>query len=554
MLNIRTISSKRKLLSTTAISFAALSLGVTQAMASLSLSESIQNMGAEKQSMAKKNNGQTDILIVGGGSAGAVLATRLSQNSNRNVLLLEAGHSPAPFNYPKVISDSDTVGANQNPEYEWGYKTEKGYIDHAIGAIRGKVLGGSSAINGAVAIRARPEDFKRWNLAGWSYQDLLPSFKKLETRYGGSDDLHGRHGPLPVVQLEQKDISPMQRAFVKSTTANGFKEIKDFDGADADGAGPYPMNIVNGVRVNTGIAYLTDEVRARSNLNIRGDSLVDRIIFDGKNAVGVVLANGEEIHSKEVILSAGTYGSAAILLRSGIGPAEQSKKLDIPIIADLPVGLNLMDHPFYYNAYAAKPEVIGDQTPVIGAKLWTHSSTAKPGELDLHITATHLFPHELSPTKVGFVLAVALTRPLSRGRVWIETKDPLAAPKIDLNFLAAEQDQTRLIEGIKLARKIAQTKPLSDLISSELAPASNNDNEILASIRSTLDTYHHPTSSAPMGTLSDPNAVVDLQAKVHGINNLRVVDASIFPDVPSVATNVTVIATAEHIADLYEQQ
>ncbi|WP_228137181.1 GMC family oxidoreductase, partial [Acinetobacter sp. V2] len=259
----------------------------------------------------------------------------------------------------------------------------------------------------------------------------------------------------------------------------------------------------------------------------------------------------EEIHAKEVILSAGTYGSAAILLRSGVGPSDQSNKLGIPVVVDLPVGLNLMDHPFYYNAYAAKPDLIGDQSPVIGAKLWTNSSSATSGELDLHITATHLFPHEMSPTKVGFVLAVALTRPISRGRIWIESKDPLQAPKIDLNFLAADQDKARLLEGIKLARKIGQTAPLSDLIDSEIAPAADSDEEILASVRSTLDTYHHPVASAPMGQLSDPNAVVDLEAKVHGVTGLRVVDASIFPDVPSVATNVTVIATAEHIANLY---
>ncbi|MGW6085153.1 GMC family oxidoreductase [Bacillus subtilis] len=383
-------------------------------------------------------------------------------------------------------------------------------------------------------------------------RQLLPAFKKLETRHGLHDRaIHGDSGPFPVVQLTLDDLTPMQRAFVAATRANGYDAIDDFDGPSANGVGPYPMNIVNGVRVNTGMAYLDEKTRARDNLTLRADTLVDRVIFDGQHAIGVRLASGEEIHAAEVILSAGTYGSAAVLMRSGIAPAQQSKRLGIPVVADLPVGENLVDHPFYYNAYAARPDVIGSQSPVIGAKLWTHSSQAEPGELDLHITATHLFPHDQSPTGVGFVLAVALTRPQSTGRVWLESRDPAAAPHIDLNFLAQENDRVRLLEGVKLARKIGQTAPLSTLVHSELAPAADSDEAILASMVATLDTYHHPTSSAPMGNAGEPKAVVDLQGRVHGVYGLRVVDASIFPDVPSVATNVTTIATAEHIARHY---
>lgn len=500
--------------------------------------------------MNKKIN---DVIIVGGGSAGAVLASRLSENPQRNVILIEAGLTPSSYKYPQLLASSNTVGANLDPTYEWGFKSEVGYIKNPIHAIRGKVLGGSSAVNGAVAIRARPEDFKRWNLPGWSYDDLLPFFKKLENRHTSqfNHKLHGNEGPFHIVQLEQKDTSVMQQAFIQATIKNGFNKIQDFDGDDANGVGPYPMNIVNGVRQNTGITYLSDEIRARKNLTILADKLVDRVIFDGKRAKGIRLANGEEISANEVVLSAGAYGSAAILLRSGIGPKQSSEKLNIPVVADLPVGENLVDHPFYYNAYAADPAKIGKQIPVIGAKLWTKSSTSENNELDLHITATHLFPHELSPTKVGFVLAVALTRPQSLGRVWIESTDPYVAPKIDLNFLAEESDKVRLLEGIKLSRKIAQTAPLADLIHSELAPNTDDKDVILESIKNSLDTYHHPVATAPMGKKDDPKAVVDLKANVYGVEGLKVVDASIMPDVPSVATNVTTIAIAERVASLY---
>lgn len=515
------------------------------------LAQALESGG--KTSKSAGHGTPVDVIIIGGGSAGAVLARRLSENSKRQVLVLEAGHSFGPRNYPEIIASSDIVGANGNPEFEWGYKTRPGYIDHPIGALRGKVLGGSSAINGAVAIRARPTDFKRWDLPGWSYEELLPSFKKLETHSSGASQLHGHEGLLPVHQLGNADVTPMQRAFIDATVANGYKVVTDFDGADANGVGPYPMNIVNGVRVNTGMAYLTDEVRARDNLHIRPDSLVDKILFDGKCAIGVQLASGEKLLSGEVILSAGSYGSAAILLRSGIGPGEDLRALQIPLVAELPVGQNLVDHPFYYNAYAAKPDVIGSQSPAIGAKLWTHSTTAENGDLDIHITATHLFPHDQSPTKVGFVLAVALTRPLSRGKVTLASRDPFVAPNIDLNFLAEEKDRQRLLDGIRLSRKIGTTAPLNKLIHSELNPGEGNDSDeaLLASVKASLDTYHHPTSTAPMGRPGDARAVVDLEARIIGVQGLRVVDASIFPDVPSVATNITVIATAEKVARLY---
>jgi choline dehydrogenase len=531
-------------------------LGQTLALSAATLVGGALGVGRDAYADSKLGNGQGDaafdVIIVGAGSAGAVLAARLSENPKRRVLLLEAGNNYAPDSYPKELVKSATVGANLDPRFEWGYKTEPGYVGHPILAIRGKVVGGSSAINGAVAARARPEDFARWNLPGWSYNEVLPAFIKLETHSGGTTGQHGAKGPLPVHQLSRAEVTPMQRAFIDSTVASGYKAVADFDGENANGVGPYAMNVVDGERINTGMAYLTTAVRARPNLTIISDGLVDKVLFDKKRATGIRLANGASYSAHEVVLSAGVYGSAAVLMRSGVAPAEHSRRLGLPVVADLPVGQNLVDHPFYFNAYAARPEKLGSQSPPIGAFLWTHSSTTSRGELDLHITATHLFPQDKSPTGAGFVLAVALTRPLSRGKFWLDSLDPAVAPRIDLNFLAEKHDRERLLEGVKLSRSIAKRPPLSEMIASELMPGegAQSDEELLSAIKATLDSYEHPAGTAPMGLVSDPAAVVDMQGRVHGLKGLRVVDASIFPDAMSAATNVTTIAAAEHIATM----
>ena len=500
-----------------------------------------------------------DVIVVGGGSAGCVLAARLSEDPSRSVLLIEAGPTYASLaDLPPEIAD----GSFPVDSHDWGFISEPDSTGRTIRLLRGRLMGGCSSTNACLAVRGSPADYDAWAAAGcegWSFDQVLPFFRACESdREFGDRPWHGRSGPLPIRRDALEEVAPAQAAALDSAIALGYPKVEDHNEPWAVGAGPAPVNRVDGVRMSTALTYLA-EARGRANLTIRPNVLVDRVLFDGARAVGVALAGPEAdegpIEGGTVVLSAGAYASPAILLRSGLGPAADLAAVGARLIADLPgVGRNLVDHAWLSVDVPADPAA---QAAPLGVALVTfHSANADPSDppdIQLIPAPPIPVPRSESPTDALLFVGTTVLKPRSRGRVSIASLDPSAHPAVTTGHLTDPHDLVRALEGIRAARALLRTAPLTDLVrGDELRPAPgvpDSEDEALAhALVASVGTYHHPVGTCRMGV--DDMAVVDPAGRVHCVEGLRVCDASVMPDIPSANTNLPTIMVAERIAAL----
>jgi choline dehydrogenase len=524
-----------------------------------------------------------DFIVVGAGSAGCVLANRLTESGRYSVLLLEAGgrdRNPwihIPLGYGKLFT---------NPKVNWLYQSEPEPELHGRQIIqpRGKVLGGSSSFNGLLYVRGQREDFDHWRQlgnAGWSFEDVLPYFKKSENQERGADDLHGADGPLCVSDVSEPH--PLCEAFIEASEQAGFPRNDDFNGPGQEGAGYFQLTARNGRRSSTATGYLKP-ARKRANLTIVPDALTTRILTSGRRATGVEYRVGGETrvaHAKgEVILSAGAFGSPQIMQLSGLGPAALLRSHGIEVVADMPgVGADLQDHFQVRIQYrCTEPitmnDVINDWRQRITAGLRyalfrkgmltigagyaggffrTDPALATP-DVQVHfiIFSAEKIGANLHPFP-GFIASICQLRPESRGHVRIKSADPAAAPAIQPLYMSARSDRDTMVRGMQLLRRIMGQPAMLRYIAEERLPGPQcqSEAEMLAYARETGTTIFHPTSTCRMGP--DANAVVDERLRVRGIEGLRVVDGSAMPTVVSGNTNAAIVMIGEKGAEMILQ-
>ncbi len=522
-----------------------------------------------------------DYIIVGGGTAGCVLANRLSENSRHSVLVLEAGRRDTnqwihiPVGYFKTM---------HNPATDWCYNTEPdpGLNHRSIKWPRGKVLGGSSSINGLLYVRGQKEDYDDWEKAGnpgWSYENILPYFIRSEHQERGADEYHGQNGMLKVSDMRIRRA--VGDAFIKGAEEIGIPHNNDFNGATQEGVGYYQLTAWKGRRCSSAVGYLKPALN-RSNLIVVTNALTDRIVIDENRASAVEYQHdGKKLTvraNREVILSAGAINSPQLLMLSGIGNPDHLREFQIPVKHNLPgVGENLHDHLQIRSVYRCSVKTLNDEirNPIYKMLIGMQYFAFRTGPMSMAASQIGIFtgslPHIRRPdiqfhfqplssdspgqgvhNYSGITSSVTQLRPTSRGNLQLRSANSQDYIAIHPNYLATEEDQVTTINAMKVSRAIANSKAMSQYVEEEMLPGDQvqTDEELLDCARSIGETIYHPVGTCKMGPVSDPMAVVDSTLTVHGINGLRVVDASIMPMITSGNTNAPTFAIAEKAADM----